>query len=278
VARRDAGSGSHPHHQWRSSTAVEDSYDNALAETINGLFKAGVIHRRGPWRSFDAVDYAKFDWVDWFNNRRLLEPIGNIPPVEAEANSLRFKGCDSDFRGLSSGFHAFALTFSPIRDFPNWNLAPLHGRRPSKRKCFTEEQVTGVLKKSEAGAETCDICRRHGIKSATFFSWRKRWCGINASKAKRVGELEAENAKLKRIMADGCKSQFKEWPPDKLHHLDGHDLLTCVNLGKDLGSTPHKRTDEHARCGQRLSNRLNSVRGAQETWRPTILGGRAFVG
>ena len=59
--------------------------DNALAETINGLFKAEVIHRRGPWRSFDAVEYATLEWVEWFNNRRLLEPIGNIPPAEAEA-------------------------------------------------------------------------------------------------------------------------------------------------------------------------------------------------
>lgn len=66
--------------------SVGDSYDNALAETINGLFKAEIIHRRGPWRSFDAVEYATLEWVDWFNNRRLLEPIGNIPPAEAEAN------------------------------------------------------------------------------------------------------------------------------------------------------------------------------------------------
>ena len=51
-----------------------------------GLFKTEVIHRRGPWRSFDAVEYATLEWVDWFNNRRLLEPIGNIPPTEAEAS------------------------------------------------------------------------------------------------------------------------------------------------------------------------------------------------
>jgi transposase InsO family protein len=65
--------------------SVGDSYDNALAETINGLFKAEVIHRRGPWRSFEAVEFATLEWVDWFNHRRLLEPIGNIPPAEAEA-------------------------------------------------------------------------------------------------------------------------------------------------------------------------------------------------
>lgn len=65
--------------------SVSDSYDNALAETINGLFKAEVIHRRRPWRSFEAVEFATLEWVDWFNTRRLLEPIGNVPPAEAEA-------------------------------------------------------------------------------------------------------------------------------------------------------------------------------------------------
>ena len=64
--------------------SVGDSYDNALAETINGLYKAEIIHRRGPWRSLEAVEFATLEWVDWFNNRRLLEPIGNIPPAEAE--------------------------------------------------------------------------------------------------------------------------------------------------------------------------------------------------
>ncbi len=67
--------------------SVGDSYDNALAETINGLYKAEVIHRRGPWRSFEAVEYATLEWVDWFNHRRLLEPIGNMPPAEAENRS-----------------------------------------------------------------------------------------------------------------------------------------------------------------------------------------------
>ncbi len=65
--------------------SVGDSYDNALAETINGLFKAEVIWRRGPWRSCEQVEFATLEWVDWFNNKRLLEPIGNIPPAEAEA-------------------------------------------------------------------------------------------------------------------------------------------------------------------------------------------------
>ncbi|MFZ6761455.1 IS3 family transposase [Pseudoroseomonas sp. WGS1072] len=65
--------------------SVGDSYDNALAETVIGLFKTEVIRRRGPWRSLEAVEYATLEWVAWFNIHRLLEPIGNVPPAEAEA-------------------------------------------------------------------------------------------------------------------------------------------------------------------------------------------------
>ena len=65
--------------------SVGDSHDNALAETVIGLFKTEVIHRRGPWRSLEAVAFATLEWVDWVNHRRLLEPIGNIPPAKAEA-------------------------------------------------------------------------------------------------------------------------------------------------------------------------------------------------
>jgi len=66
-----------------------DSYDNALAETINGLYKAELIHRRAPWKTKEAVELATLEWVSWFNNHRLLEPIGYIPPAEAEANYYR---------------------------------------------------------------------------------------------------------------------------------------------------------------------------------------------
>ncbi|MEX2292243.1 MAG: IS3 family transposase [Acidimicrobiales bacterium] len=62
-----------------------DSYDNALAETINGLYKTEVIYRRGGWKGIDDVSFATLEWVDWFNHRRLLEPLGDIPPVEFEA-------------------------------------------------------------------------------------------------------------------------------------------------------------------------------------------------
>jgi len=82
-------------HQWpvlgvhrgarRTATPPPDSYDNALAETIFGLFKTEVIWPNGPWRSIEEVEFATLEWVDWFNNRRLLEPIGDIPPAEFEA-------------------------------------------------------------------------------------------------------------------------------------------------------------------------------------------------
>ena len=62
-----------------------DSYDNALAESVIGLFKTEVIRRKGPWRHLEAVEFATLDWVDWFNHRRLLEPIGYVPPAEYEA-------------------------------------------------------------------------------------------------------------------------------------------------------------------------------------------------
>jgi len=67
-----------------STGTVGDSYNNALTETINGLYKTEVIRKEGPWKHVDEVEYATLEWVDWFNNRRLLEPIGNIPPAEYE--------------------------------------------------------------------------------------------------------------------------------------------------------------------------------------------------
>ncbi len=65
--------------------SVGDSYDNALAETINGTYKTELIYRKGPWRSVEAVELATLEWVDWFNNRRILAPLGYVPPVEFES-------------------------------------------------------------------------------------------------------------------------------------------------------------------------------------------------
>jgi putative transposase len=62
-----------------------DSYDSSLAETIIGLYKTELIRRRGPWKGIDDVEYSTLEWVDWFNHRRLLEPVGDVPPAEFEA-------------------------------------------------------------------------------------------------------------------------------------------------------------------------------------------------
>jgi len=105
-----------------------------------------------------------------------------------------------------------------------------------KRKRFTEEQIIGVLKESEAGAKTDDICRRHGISTATFYTWRKKYGGMDASEAKRLRELEIENAKLKRIVADQMldMSSMKEllakmYGPPRGCKSRG-DVLACVNV------------------------------------------------
>lgn len=73
----------------QSVSSVGVSYDNALAESIIGLYKTEVIRTRSPWRGLEAVEFATLEWVDWFNNRRILEPIGDRPPAEAEAAYYR---------------------------------------------------------------------------------------------------------------------------------------------------------------------------------------------
>lgn len=85
----------------RSVGSVGDSYDNALAETINGLFKTEVIRRCGPWRNIDEVEFAVLEWVDWFNNRRLLEPLGYVPPAEYEAVYYRSQETPAAVAGLN---------------------------------------------------------------------------------------------------------------------------------------------------------------------------------
>jgi putative transposase len=85
--------------------SVGDSFDNALAETINGLYTTEAVHKRGPWQPFEAVGFATLEWVDWFNNRRLLEPIGNIPPAEAEERyyTMKEQSCPSSAKKMPNG-------------------------------------------------------------------------------------------------------------------------------------------------------------------------------
>jgi putative transposase len=81
--------------------SVGDAYDNALAESVIGLFKTEVIHRRGPWRSFDDVEYATLEWVAWFNQRRLLEPLGYLPPAEYEEQFYRAQAAQPALAALN---------------------------------------------------------------------------------------------------------------------------------------------------------------------------------
>jgi transposase InsO family protein len=81
--------------------SVGDSYDNALAETINGLYKTEIIRPNGPWRNIEEVEFATLEWVDWFNHRRLLEPIGNIPPAEFEAMYFQNQEAPATEAGLT---------------------------------------------------------------------------------------------------------------------------------------------------------------------------------
>ena len=98
--------------------SVGDSYDNALAETVIGLFKTEVIRRRGPWRSLEAVEYATLDWVDWYNNRRLFEALGDIPPAEAE--SAYYATTEP---GRFNSVLEVKSRHGP-RDSPTWKLVP----------------------------------------------------------------------------------------------------------------------------------------------------------
>jgi transposase InsO family protein len=96
-----------------------DSYDNALAESIIGLFKTEVIQRKGPWRHLEAVEFATLTWVDWFNTRRLLEPIGYVPPAEYEAHyyeHLRRPGTIDD--GVAAGI----VQPAPTDDRRSWGM------------------------------------------------------------------------------------------------------------------------------------------------------------
>jgi transposase InsO family protein len=113
--------------------SVGDSYDNALAESVNGLFKAEVIRRSGPWRNADEVEFAVLEWVEWFNNRRLLEPLGPPSPAAsrtAMSNSttpqlhrLDLRNQLSEIPGAVQGTNREALRLWPARTVSN-HLSP----------------------------------------------------------------------------------------------------------------------------------------------------------
>ena len=126
-----------------------DAYDNALAESVIGVYKTEVIRRKGPWRTLEAVEFATLTWVDWFNTRRLLGPLGDIPPAEFEAQYY--------------------------------------------------EQAEVELGR---GLRTPEMCKKLGISEQTYYRWRKEYGGLRLDQAKRLKELERENGRLKKLVAD----------------------------------------------------------------------------
>jgi hypothetical protein len=112
-----------------------DSFDNALAETIIGLYKAELIRRRGPWRGLDEVEYATLEWVDWFNHRRLLEPIGHIPPAEFEA-TYRHRKDPSRTIGLKDPYGLPPVWWSRVVGFC--------ATQPERRVAWDNAGTTGV--------------------------------------------------------------------------------------------------------------------------------------
>jgi transposase InsO family protein len=96
-----------------------DSYDNALAESVIGLFKTEVIQRKGPWRHLEAVEFATLRWVDWFNTRRLLEPIGYVPPAEYEAQYYEHL---RQSQTIEDGVAAGILQPAPTADRGSWGI------------------------------------------------------------------------------------------------------------------------------------------------------------
>jgi putative transposase len=106
-----------------------------------------------------------------------------------------------------------------------------------KRAKFTEEQIIGILREQEAGAKTADVCRRHGISSATFYAWKSKYGGLEVSEARRLKALEEANAKLERLLADAMLDQAalkdllsKMYGPPRYCKDDMDDVPACVNV------------------------------------------------
>jgi hypothetical protein len=195
--------------------SVGDSYDEALAESINGLYKAEVIHRRGPWRSLEAVEFATLEWVDWFNNRRLLEPIGNILP--AEAGALYHAAQDSLFlaaslkpislrqtqggSGCGGGFSKSSAT----------HLSCSVARNQGETGCTNRL----TIRQDRLEATVIDALRERLMDPAVFAvfveaftaEWNRLQSEVSAGLAQQQGELarvERQLEKLVDALADGA--------------------------------------------------------------------------
>ncbi len=179
---------------------------NALAETINGLCKAEVIHRRGPWRNFEAAEYATLEWVDWFNNRRLLEPIGSIPPAEAEANFYAALEPDDMAAQLSqSGLRQTRGVCGCPGAAPGWPPSPVPAGRRAARPAPGRGCRSGHWKRRSGWASVgAHAGLPHGRGLAAHIgerdSFREFRCLVRwpATSRYRTTNWAAYNASLKR--------------------------------------------------------------------------------
>jgi len=170
--------------------SIGDSYDSALAETINGLYKAEVIRRNGPWRGIEDVEFATLEWVDWFNNRRLLEPIGNIPPAEFEAMYAQSQESPTAEVGLSQPSLRRARGASPPRcgrlflaarashprdDRRSSAVPPMlrrHTRHGQPRRCSRKQSGRSADGRARGSARTASSARGGSLRSLRLVA---RW-------------------------------------------------------------------------------------------------------
>src|SRR5690606_21165062 len=117
--------------------SVGDSYDNSMAESVIGLYKTELIRNRGPWRNLDTVEFATLTWLDWWNNRRILEPIGNIPPAEKETNYYH-QNTAATTAGLTYTGLSNTRTHSVTALAPPGTTTDVPTSRPSRRSAHRE--------------------------------------------------------------------------------------------------------------------------------------------
>ena len=210
-----------------------DSYDNALAETINGLYKAEIIHRRGPWKTREAVELATLEWVSWFNHHRLLEPIGYIPPAEAEANYWRQQAqASSTTKPAALGSAAGGLNHE--------YMAQPGGLRRPLRGAGREEDRSSQNQSDHVGLTQANRPPRNPVRFKQLHEARIR--------------QQAHRASLTASRPDSCDRHLRRIHPGPWH-ADGDPLGPSPCTGRRrcaYGDGNQGRTEYARRCIARL--------------------------
>ena len=211
--------------------SVGDSYDNALAESVIGLYKTELIRNRGPWRNLDHVEYATLEYVDWFNHRRLLEPIGNIPPAEKETNHYSQSPPPTDKRlkqnTLRINPERFTVTVCPSTTpavpavFHGW-CAP-----PPALLSRTRARIPRPFNKTARGKPTTNSARSQNTKYNTSTQKTDRETESTPDDPKyRVWTHAKELAELQGY--GSTTIQLRRL----LYHSPSHDITSAKNLGR----------------------------------------------